>query len=946
MLQERERELAKLAAALDGAGAGKGCAVAIEAGAGLGKTRLLNEVRESAAEAGFEVLTARATDLEREFPFALVRQLFGSPLATLAEAEREALFEGADGARSALGLGGDQESTLDSFAVLHGLYWVTAALAERKPLLLAIDDAHTADPTSLDYLTFLLPRLEELPVLVVVTARPEEPDAPDALDRVLGDSTVQSLTLAPLSAKASTALLAQELDRQPDQAFADACYEASGGNPFLLREVALTAVEQGIDPTIERAHEVRDLAPKRVGRMVLTRLARLSAEATALARSLAVLGDDSDPRLLADLTGLEMAAVQRAADELRTSAIAERGPSLRFIHPLVRNAIYADMTVGERADSHARAASLLRTRNASPERIATHLLACEARGEEAAAETLVAAAEWALATGAPRSAIAYLTRALAEPPPPDLRLKVLELLLASGFRAGDYTVGAAIEPEVRSEMERDRSLLKRWALPLTQCLALGGRFEDAASVLKDAAEVALADGDLERAFQLEAQLSTMALLVPSVQTVDLEPYLDQVDPDSPSGRLAAAMEVRSAGVSGVGDDAADAAERALGREGIIFAEEPDPIASMLTVPILVAADRMDEARLGAERALAIARERGALPGITVGLCLNGYVAWGFGDLLAAEADLNQAVEVSRLAGVAPTTLLYTTMLVEIRTERDELDAAEALLQSIGMATGPIPDSALFAMMGYTRGHLRFERGEFEQAIEDFRSVSPSVGLGYGPTTLIGAGSFTARALLSLGEQARARELVDGLMAPAQRWGSPTVVATALRTKAAVQGGAEGIALLEEAVAKQAEVPKRLFQARTLLDLGEALRREGHRAQAREPLREAFALTRQCGATRLAKRAHAELEATGETLRRYTPIGVESLTPSERRVAELAASGMTNRQIAQSLFVTVKTVEAHLSAAYDKLDISSRGQLPGVLGGDEAPAGGASSPSPN
>ena len=165
------------------------------------------------------------------------------------------------------------------------------------------------------------------------------------------------------------------------------------------------------------------------------------------------------------------------------------------------------------------------------------------------------------------------------------------------------------------------------------------------------------------------------------------------------------------------------------------------------------------------------------------------------------------------------------------------------------------------MMAYSRGHLRFEQGELEQAIEDFGCLSLSEDLGYGPTATVGAAPFTARALVALGEQVRARELVDGLMAPAQRWGAPSVVATALRASAAVQGGEEGIVLLEEAVATQAKVPKRLFQANAS-SIGGALRHEGHRVRARAPLREAFTLARQCGATRLAKRAHAELEATG------------------------------------------------------------------------------------
>ncbi|MDR9372869.1 helix-turn-helix transcriptional regulator, partial [Conexibacter sp. JD483] len=117
-------------------------------------------------------------------------------------------------------------------------------------------------------------------------------------------------------------------------------------------------------------------------------------------------------------------------------------------------------------------------------------------------------------------------------------------------------------------------------------------------------------------------------------------------------------------------------------------------------------------------------------------------------------------------------------------------------------------------------------------------------------------------------------------------------------------------------------------------------RARRRADARAPLRDALELARRCGAAELARRAHDELAATGEKVRRYTPIGVESLTPSERRVAELAAGGMTNRQIAQTRFLTVKTIETHLSSVYDKLGIRSRRQLPAALGEPARPAADA------
>lgn len=929
MLLERERELGELEVALEEVKGGQGCALAIEAEAGLGKTRLLQEAREIGSGAGLEVLWARGTDLEREFPFALVRQLFEARLAASALGEREQVMEGAVAARSALGLDSSEDQGSDSFAVLHGLYWVTAALAERRPLLLAVDDAHSADAGSLDYLGFLLPRLAELPVMLVVTARPNEPDPSGGLGRILADGFTRHIALGPLSVEATGKLLQQELGQQPQRQFAASCHEASGGNPFLLSELARTLAEREIEPVAERAALVQELAPERVARTVLARIARLSPEAGRIARSLAVCGDGSEQRLVADLAGVDPDHAPRAADELRARSIFDDGTSLRFIHPLVRNAVYADIPAGERSQAHARAAAYLRKLGSRPEQIATQLLESEGRGDREAVETLLAAGERALATGAPRSAIAYLTRAMREPPPADLRAKVLGPLIVASFRAADHSAFAAAEAEIRAELERDPSLHRRWAIPLTMALALGGRFEEAASMLGEAVEDAVAGGDLEHAFQLEAQLSTIALLTTSTPEFDLERYADQIEPDSPAGRLAAGMEVRSAVVNGTAVEAIDAARRVLANDGVIFAEEPDLVASSVAVMTLVIADEVDAARHAAERALAVARQRGATTDWVRGWFLRGFAAFARGDMISAEADVQQAIDLARLAGIGPLMLAYSGPFIDILIERDELNAAEAQLQSIGMATGPMPDSVMFSLLRIARGQLRCEQGEYEQAAEDL--VMPAtLTERFGPGPSITASPWMVRALIALGERARARAIADETLLYAHRWGAPSTVAHVQRAVAVARGGAEGIELLEEAAGMVEDSPAGLVRAHVLLDLGGALRRAGSRTEARGPLREALELARRGGMARIARLAREELQATGETVRRYAPIGIESLTPSERRVAEMAASGLTNRQIAQSLFVTVKTVEAHLSAAYDKLDIGSRRQLPAAL----------------
>ena len=930
MLLERENELAELEAAVGEAVAGRGRLVAIEARAGLGKTRLLGVAGEAGEEAGLKVFAARATELERDFPFALVRQLFESELRALPAVERDVLFEGASAARSALGLQTEGEGQYDDFAVLHGLYWLTAALSERGPLLLAIDDAHWSDPASLDYLGFLLPRLEELSVLVVVTSRSDEPNSPKGLDRVVTDALARRITLRPLSREAATELLTTEIGRRPDSQFATTCHEVSGGNPFLLCELAHTLVAREIEPCAEQAALVRDMAPEQVARTVLMRVARLGAEAASVARALAVLGDDSDYRLVAELAGLAPDATVRGADALRAGAILDPGAALRFIHPLVRNAVYVDVPAGERGSAHARAAALLRDRDASPEQIATQLVASDARGERETVEALVEVGRRALAAGAPRSAIAYLTRAWSEPPPADLRAAVLGPLIGAGTRAAAYSMLAAIEGDVIAELEKNPSLHGSWAGQLTLWMALTGRVEEAPQMLEQAIKIAMAENDIERAFQLEAQLSTLALLTPTAPRVRLERYSGQFEQESRCGRLAAAIETFSAFTNGTATEAVTAAKRALDDDGIFFAEGT-PLLAMSVLLALVGADELDTAEHSAKRALAIARERGATQEVMSAWVMNTIVAWARGDLPAAEADARQAVDLARLAGILPSMLMSQGPLIHILIERDELVAAEAELRATGMATGPMPRNAMLSPLQTARGHLRLEQGRFEQAAEDLvaqASQLESTGISVGLSAM--SSPHTTRALIAIGARDQAQEMTEGMWADATRWGAPGVTASALRARALVTAGSAGVQLLREAAVVLEGSPRRLERAYTLSELGAALRRDGHGIDAREPLREALELARRCGAVRLAKHTYQELQATGETVRRHTPIGVESLTPSERRVTEMAASGMTNRQIAQSLFVTVKTVEAHLSASYDKLGIRSRQHLATAL----------------
>jgi DNA-binding CsgD family transcriptional regulator len=187
-------------------------------------------------------------------------------------------------------------------------------------------------------------------------------------------------------------------------------------------------------------------------------------------------------------------------------------------------------------------------------------------------------------------------------------------------------------------------------------------------------------------------------------------------------------------------------------------------------------------------------------------------------------------------------------------------------------------------------------------------------------------SGAALALFSLDRPEEARELAAEELTLARRWGAPRALGRALRIAGLVQGGKEGLALLHQAVEVLASSPARLEHAKALVELGAALRRAGHRLQSRQYLRRGVELAQICGATPLVKHGFTELRASGARPRHITPSGPDALTPSERRVAELAAVGRSNRDIAQTLFITTNTVEAHLTRTYRKLGITGRTAL--------------------
>ena len=380
----------------------------------------------------------------------------------------------------------------------------------------------------------------------------------------------------------------------------------------------------------------------------------------------------------------------------------------------------------------------------------------------------------------------------------------------------------------------------------------------------------------------------------------------------------------------------------LALEGEALFEEED--AAFYSLPGLVfnAADLLDESEAVWARVHEIAQRRGSIFAFAAATGFRSRTRWLRGSLEEAADDARTALEAAIAHGLQTGVPYAVAFLVEALTDLGSLDAADEALANTGIGVD-VPESGHFAYFLAARGRLRLAQGRLEEGLHDLDALSRiDERLG---TLAPGFASWRVEAALArhqLGEDEAARAILDDAVRLARAWAAPRPLGRALRASGLVVGGEAGLELLGEAVSVLADSPALLERARASIDLGTALRRGHRRSEAREHLRRGVELAEICGSAPLAEHASAELATTGARLRTVTLSGVDSLTASERRVADMAREGLTNRQIAQALFVTPKTVEVHLSSVYRKLGIASRNDLGGALGA-AAPAAARSRP---
>jgi DNA-binding CsgD family transcriptional regulator len=948
-LLERNEELTRIEWALDDARSGRGRFLIVEGPAGIGKTALLAATRATAADNEMLVLRSRGTELERDFAFGVVRQLFESPLANASELERRDLLQSSAGvAGGILGLPGAsaadglQASADDpSFTILHGLYWLCANLAATRPLCIVVDDAHWADAPSLRYLAFLLPRLEELDVALVLATRPRDTGTdPELLASVATDPSAELVTLRPLTRAAIAQFVESTLTAVPDPVFVDACLRVTSGTPFLLRVLLDAVREGGIVPTAEAARHVERIGARGVGRSIRLRLRRLPERAGQLAHALAVL-EEGELHDVAQLAGLDDVQAADAADILVTAGILAPGRPLTFSHPIVRSGIYAELSTAERAQGHRNAAALLAELPGSDERVAQHLLVSEPARDEWVVERLVDAACKARKRGAPEAEAAFLRRVLSEPPARERRFGLLvDLGMAeanAGLSGWQTHLGDAAKLAPNAAAAADTALVLAHALTRAQC------FAEAVDVL-DRAAASLDSSHSDLVLQLEA-----AAVLPATHSAVISPSLGRrgqmlrdhaARHEAPPPELLAVAGWTSALVNERAEVGADLAIRALasgaGTSPGFHGRPCYSSAAWFTQATFTLLWVERYAQLGPylDDSIAQARAVGDSSRLAISLANRGWLALRRGELSAAEGDARTALAATELPAPPMCRVLNATLLVETLVDQGELEAAEQALAPIDSEAES--GSLIAAVLRFSRGRLRVSQGRVAEGLEEFLAVGALT-----TRALVASPGFlpwrseAALAQLALGDQDSAQRLAEEELRLAQAFGAPRALGVAKRAAGLVAGGDRGAALLSEAVDDFERAGARLERARALADLGAMLRRRNRRAEARQLLREAIDAAHRCGANALAALAETELRATGARPRRIMLSGLDSLTASERRIAELAGEGLTNREIAQTLFVTARTVEGHLTSVFRKLQLGSRTELASALGSPAA-----------
>ena len=870
--------------------------MAIEGPAGIGKTRLLAHARQQAASAGWRVFDTRCTPLSTSIAYGLPRDWFGTLAHRGAgshpfDGPGQVLADLVDGRTPGIG------------DLVYGVRWVLEDLSTARPVLLIADDLQWADEASLQTLDLLVNALRHLPCLIVYGVRTgERVSAPEALGRVLAASRV--LTPLPLS-KEAVAEQVRAVRPRSSEAEIDDVHRTSGGVPFYVTELLSSDSR----------------TPEAVVGSVAGRLSRLPGTAGDTARAVCVLGPEASVGTVAELTHLSLDVVADDISALVGAQILslDHG-SLTARHPLVADVILAGSSTHEVADLHARAARILAGRGASRAVIAAHLLQTLPGENPDTRARLREQGEAAMRTGALDVAVRYFERALAEGAVGPSEVGLLSSLARAlaGLREIDAALGHWDRAIELTETDDARARLRAES---GDALVTAGRHGDAQAAfgtMLDHQDPVAGRQRLMTRMVLAGLMNGISLDYLRAQLADSLTVGDGLDDQDDRLGLAAAAVLLSFECRD-GARARELAIRSVGTGELLEEEPSEGSALYFASGVLTWVSAYAEAEALLTSAIEDAQARTSAMAFGNASACRGTLRMRMGMVTEAIQDLEAAL-AQRAQGWNAYLAPVLAALVEGRIARGELDLAASHreeLEELAHVPGVTGAFATYALADLAAAHADNER-----AAQLYADVGTLVVDRMDNPAILAWRSGESLARIRLGQHREAILLARENAVRARAFAAPYALAQALRTLAAVDPTADRIAVLREALTLLRGIQAPRLEAQIATDLAGMLLLSHGMTDTGEVvglLRRAESYAAFQELRPLGERVHRLLERIGEPVKRSTVDALNTLTVSERRVADLAASGMSNRQI-----------EWHLSNVYRKLGIRSRTRLPALL----------------
>jgi DNA-binding CsgD family transcriptional regulator/tetratricopeptide (TPR) repeat protein len=896
-LIERDTQIAALREAADRVASGNGSSVSIRGRAGTGKTSLLHASPEW-LPASFEVVHLACRREQQNRPYALLEQLGA-----------RGVFPGRSELLARLAEG----DTITEDQAKEGLYWTISSLAESAPVLLAIDDVHWIDPASQVVVSDLLQRIEELPCLVVLAARRlQAGSSPE--HRALLDQANTQLVLRELSPQGVAEIVKQRFPPAPES-FSIDCHAATAGNPFLLVAL-LDAIEAlGLPPdsnSIDRA------APRGATRVVSETIGTMAPEVQALADAIALLGNGRDIDVTAKVAGLERSVAIDAGGELIARGILSSSGDATFIHDLIRVALLHAMDPVARDQWLSRAVEIAAAHGWDDLDLSHIVVEIQSPLDDSQRNVLEAAARGSLAAGSPAIARRLAERAsrdVPEPTPDQLSL------LARAIAATDPPSAVQhLETAVRASRTAD--LLEQ----LADAYVSTGRHGDARLLFREAAELERADHRRHRNLMARALAAAgLSGEIPGEVMNEWRSFTehDQI-PLTPGDRtFLATVAMTFAFLTGTNrEESVSMALRAWDDGAVLDGLSSGDETPHLVTGVLNCAEEHEKNLEVTSALMAKTRDDASLPRFAsacyVRMCpllevgqVEEIVACGTTTIEAERRGWRQYAHAAR--GHLALGLI----------ELDDFEGAAAALE--GAPTDSVP--GLDTVMGsIAEGRLAYERGDFAEAAQLLDASQAQLdAAGFGAPDILPFPHFHFDALWRSGRREDASAFHETYEAKAKRWAAPRVLARILRMQSVLEPDTR-LERLEEAVKIVRTSDCRLESLWLELELGEVYAGIDKKSDAREILHHVGGTAETLGCRLLARKAFAALASAGGRPRRLSTSGLAALTPTEKQIASLAAEGKSNGEIAESLFVSVRTVKSHLTNVFRKLEIERRVDL--------------------